>query len=87
VQELLEIQKEQEFLQNFPPPDARVVNWFVMMGIGQVVVLEVPAEKLRDVNLAVERTAWKAFRSEFYPTYNLYPVIQDQLKNKAKLDL
>jgi hypothetical protein len=55
-----------------------------MMGIGQVVILEVPAAKLRDVNVALEKTAWKAFRTEFYPTYDLYPVIKDRLANLAK---
>lgn len=56
-----------------------------MMGIGQVVTLEVLAYQLADVNLAIERSAWKAFTTEFYPTYNLYPVYQDRLKNKAKV--
>lgn len=55
------------------------------MGIGQVVTLEVPAHKLREVNLAIESSAWKAFSTEFYPTYNLYPVFKDKLKNKAKV--
>ena len=40
-----------------------MVSWYVMMGIGQVVTLEVPASKLRDVNVALEKTAWKAFRT------------------------
>ena len=59
-----------------------VVSWYVMMGIGQVVTLQVPAHKLREVNLAVEKSAWKAFTAEFYPTYDLYPVFKDKLKNK-----
>ena len=45
--------------------------------------LEVPASKLRDVNLALEKTAWKAFRTEFYPTYDLYPFIKDKLANPS----
>jgi hypothetical protein len=57
------------------------------MGIGQVVTLEVPASKLRDVNLALERGAWKAFRTEFYPTYDYYPVVRDKLANKNRLSL
>jgi len=39
-----------------------------MMGIGQVVTLEVPAHQLNEVNLAIEKSAWKAFTTEFYPT-------------------
>ena len=36
-----------------------------MVGIGQVVTLEIPACKLRGVNIALEKTAW--LRMEFYP--------------------
>ncbi|HEY5752968.1 MAG TPA: hypothetical protein VIT21_07460 [Chthoniobacterales bacterium] len=85
--EIQRIQEEQGFWKAFPPAGTTVVNWYVMMGIGQVVTLEVPASKLRDVNVALEKTAWKAFRTEFYPTYNLYPVIKDKLANSAKKDL
>ena len=55
------------------------------MGIGQMVVLELPASKLSAVNLAIERTAWKAFKSEMYPTYDLYPIMEKKLKNKSKV--
>ncbi len=41
-----------------------------MMGIGQVVTLRVPAERLREVNRAIESTAWGGYRTEFYPTYD-----------------
>ncbi|MGS2719416.1 hypothetical protein [Paraglaciecola aestuariivivens] len=84
-QEFQTILEEQKFFETFPPKGVKVVSWYVMMGIGQVVTLEVPANKLREVNLAVEKTAWKAFTVEFYPTYNLYPVFKDKLKNKAKV--
>ena len=40
------------------------------MGIGQVVTLRFPAEKLREVNVAIEQSAWGAYRTEFYPTYD-----------------
>jgi hypothetical protein len=62
------------FRKSFPPPDAEVVSWYVMMGIGQVVTLRFPAEKLRDVNLAIEHGAWGGYRTEFYPTYDYLPV-------------
>ncbi len=84
-EEFQEILEEQGFFDTFPPKGVSVVNWYVMMGIGQVVTLEVPAHQLREVNLAVEKSAWKAFTTEFYPTYNLYPVFKDKLKNKAKV--
>jgi len=87
VDEIQKIQAQQGFYKSFPPAGTSVVSWYVMMGIGQVVTLEVPASKLREVNLAIEKTAWKAFRTEFYPTYNLYPSIKGQLANKEKLGL
>lgn len=84
LEEIQKIQEKQGFFKAFPPEGTTVVNWFVMMGIGQVVTLEVPASKLRDVNVAIEKTGWKAFKSEYYPTYDLYPVIQSKLTNKSK---
>jgi hypothetical protein len=62
------------FLKEFPSEGTEVISWYVMMGIDQVVTLRVPAEKLRDVNLAIDKTAWGAFRTEFYPTYDYQPV-------------
>ncbi len=59
------------FWAKFPPDGIQVESWYVMMGIGQVVTLRVPAARLREVNRAIELTAWKAFRTEFYPTYDL----------------
>ena len=40
------------------------------MGIGQIVVLRLPASRLREVNRVLEDTAWGAYRTEFYPTYD-----------------
>jgi hypothetical protein len=68
------------FYPKFPPPGVEVVSWYVMMGIGQVVTLKVPAEKLRDVNLAIENSAWGPFRTEFYATYDYKPVWQEERK-------
>lgn len=64
------------FWKKFPPPGVTVVSWYVMMGIGQVATLSLPAEKLREVNLAIEQSAWGAFRTEFYPTYDFRPVAE-----------
>ena len=36
------------------------------MGIGQVVTLRVPAERLRKVNRGIEQTAWGGYRTGFY---------------------
>lgn len=85
LNEIEKIRVDQGFYENFPPEGVSVVNWFVVMGVGQMVVLELPASKLAAVNLAIERTAWKAFKSEIHPTYNLYPIIENKLKNKSKV--
>lgn len=55
----------------FPPEGVEIVDHYVMTGIGQVIVLRVPPAGLRTVNLAIERGAWNAYRTEFYPTYDL----------------
>ncbi len=72
------------FHERFPPPGVDVVSWYVVMGIGQVVTLRVPAEKLREVNLAIENGAWGAFRTEFYPTYDFRPVWEEARRKKGK---
>ncbi len=65
---------ETGFWAKFPPEGVEVVSWYVMMGIGQVVTLKLPADKLRAVNLAIEQNAWGAFDTEFYATYDFRPV-------------
>lgn len=55
----------------FPPEGVEIVDHYVMMGIGQVIVLKMPPEKLRAVNVAIERGAWGAYETEFYITYDL----------------
>lgn len=62
--------EKQGFYKAFPPPGVEVVSWYVMMGIGQVVTLRLPASRLREVNRILEDTAWGAYRTEFYPTYD-----------------
>ncbi|UTV57276.1 hypothetical protein [Burkholderia arboris] len=61
---------KQGFYKAFPPPGVEVVSWTVTMGIGQIVVLRLQASRLREVNRVLEDTAWGAYRTEFYPTYD-----------------
>ena len=75
--------RQQGFYKAFPPPGIEVVSWYVMMGIGQVVTLRVPAERLREVNRAIEQTAWGGYRTEFYPTYD-FKAIGEELHTKAQ---
>jgi hypothetical protein len=70
------------FWKQFPPQGIEVESWYVMMGIGQVVTLRVPAARLREVNLALEKCAWGAFETEFYPTYDFRPVRKKILEDK-----
>ncbi len=72
--------KRQGYYQKFPPPDIDVVSWYVVMGIGQVVTLSVPASRLREVNRAIEQTAWGGYRTEFYPTYDYKAVAEEARK-------
>jgi len=62
--------KAQGFYKAFPPDGTQVVSWYVMMGVGQVVTLRLAASRLREVNRIFETTAWGAYRTEFYPTYD-----------------
>jgi hypothetical protein len=61
---------KQGFYKAFPPPGTEVVSWNVVMGIGQVVTIRLPASRLREVNRVLENTAWGTYRTEFYPTYD-----------------
>jgi hypothetical protein len=61
---------KQGYYKQFPPPGIEVVSWYVMMGIGQVVTIRLPASRLREVNRIFENTAWGSYRTEFYPTYD-----------------
>jgi hypothetical protein len=74
---------KQGFYKAFPPAGMEVVSWTVAMGIGQVIVLRLPAARLREVNRVLEDTAWGAYRTEFYPTYDLKAVAMAE-HEKAK---
>ncbi|WP_372342613.1 hypothetical protein [Paraburkholderia megapolitana] len=71
--------RAQGYFKTFPPPGIEVVSWYVMMGIGQVVTLRVPASRLREVNRAIETTAWGGYRTEFYPTYD-YKAVAEKMR-------
>ena len=77
--------REQNYFEKFPPAGTEVVSWYVMMGLGQVVTLRLPASMLRDVNRAIEGTAWGAFRTEIYATYDFRPVAAEQRDGRLTL--
>jgi hypothetical protein len=74
---------KQGFYKAFPPDGIEVVSWYVMMGIGQVVTLRLPASRLREVNRIFETMAWGVYRTEFYPTYD-YKAIGTANHDKAQ---
>jgi hypothetical protein len=74
VDQINEHLRQTGWYDKFPPEGVEIIAWYVMMGIGQVVILRVPAEKLRDTNRVIEQTAWGGYRTEFYPIYDFKPV-------------
>lgn len=83
--EMQQVMKENKFWAEFPPDGIQVESWYVVMGLGQVVTLRVPPARLREVNLAMERAAWKIFRTEAYPAYDLKKVAES-FREKAKAE-
>jgi hypothetical protein len=75
--------QRQGYYKAFPPDGVEVVSWYVMMGVGQVVTLRLPASRLREVNRILENTAWGSYRTEFYPTYD-YKAIGVAAHEKAQ---
>ena len=74
---------KQGFYKAFPPAGMEVVSWTVAMGIGQIIVLRLPASRIREVNRVLEDTAWGPYRTEFYPTYD-YKAVGMAEHDKAK---
>lgn len=72
-----------DYWEHFPPADCEIVSWNVVMGIGQIVTLRLPVERLAAVNVELERRAWGAFTTEFYPTYDFVPV-RERLKREFR---
>lgn len=66
--------EERNWWHGFPPDGVEIVSWVVAMGVGQIVTLRFPVDRLAPVNLELERRAWGVFETEFYPTYDFLPV-------------
>jgi len=82
LDEINEHLKKTNYLKKFPPAGIEVVSWYVMMGIGQVVTLRVPADRLREVNRAIEESAWGGYRTAFSPTYDFKAIAEQQRKTQ-----
>ena len=81
--ELQEIQDRNQFWQTFPPEGMVIESWYVAMGLGQVITLRVAPKDLRTLNLAVERSAWGSFETEFYPTYEFKDIAKQIKESKS----
>jgi hypothetical protein len=64
------------FHKAFPPSGVEVVSWYVAMGIGQVITIRFPANRLREINRVLEDVAWGPYRTEFYATYDYKSVAE-----------
>jgi hypothetical protein len=71
ISEINELAALNRLNEIFPPEGVEIVDHYVFMGIGQVIVLRVPPNRLRMLNIALERGAWGAYQTEFYITYDL----------------
>jgi hypothetical protein len=69
------------FYKNFPPEGVEIVSYNIVMGIGHIITLRLPPDKLRDVNVAFEKGVWSAFRTEFYPTYDYVRIFNELKQN------
>ncbi len=65
---------ERAWWDRFPPAGVEIVSWTVAMGLGQIVTLRLPPDKLNLVNIEIERSAWGVFTTEIYPTYDFVAV-------------
>jgi hypothetical protein len=88
LSEIRRILEQQGFWDIFPPQDARVVSWTIAMGLGHIIVLQVPTGAIRRVHLAIENGAWGAYNSEIYLSYDYKEIWQDYIEKReeAKAD-
>ena len=83
LKEINETIAKNGYFDQFPSPGVEVVSWYVVMGIGQIVTLKLPPEKLREVNVVLENTIWGPYRTDFYPTYD-YKQLAEQQKQMMR---
>jgi hypothetical protein len=72
------------FRKTFPPEGVEIVSYNIVMGIGHIMTLRLPPDKIREVNLAFEHGVWGAFRTEFYPTYDYLKTFYDMKQKDSE---
>jgi len=80
--EIRRVLEAQGFWDMFPPEDTRIISWTLAMGLGHVIVLQVPVSGVRRLNLAIENGAWGAFDSEFYLSYDYESLWREYLEKR-----
>jgi hypothetical protein len=86
---------KQGFYKQCPPPGVEVVSWYVMMGIGQVITLRLPASRLREVNRVLEKRPGEATAPSSIPptttklsaSPNTKRLLHNRVRNRAALIL
>ncbi len=84
LQEIRRILEAQGFWDVFPPEDARIVSWTIAMGLGHVIVLQIPANAVRRLNLAIENGAWGAYDTEIYLSYDYRSIWEDYIEKREE---
>lgn len=84
LQEIRRVLEAQGFWDMFPPEDAEVVSWTLAMGLGHVIVLQLPANAVRRLNLAIENGAWGAYDSEIYLSYDYKSIWKEYVEQREE---
>ena len=71
-----------DWWRRFPPEGVEIVSWTVAMGLGQIVTLRLPPDRLQAVNVELERSAWGVFRTEIFASYDFLKV-RDRLARES----
>ncbi|MFA5468879.1 MAG: hypothetical protein WC224_07495 [Sphaerochaetaceae bacterium] len=66
------------FWDSFPPEGAKIISWQVAIGLGHVIVIEIPSQQIRPLNLIFEKQAWGAFKTDCYIGYDFLPFIESK---------
>jgi len=72
-----------DWWNRFPPAGVEIVSWNVVMGIGQIVTLRLPPDKLQAVNVELERSAWGVFTTETFISYD-FTKVRERLAGESK---
>ncbi len=84
LQEIRRVLEAQGFWDMFPPEGARVISWTIAMGLGHVIVMQVPVHAVRRLNLALENGAWGAYDTEIYLSYDYRSIWEEYIEKREE---